>query len=41
MNWNIIIVVINNAHQLQVANNMYIDYGIIHKVELANIPVLN
>ena len=29
INWNIIIVVINNAHQLRVTKNRYIDYRII------------
>ena len=30
INWKIIIVVINNAHQLRVTKNWYIDYRIIH-----------
>ena len=30
VNWNIIIVVINNTHQLQLIKNGYIDYEIIH-----------
>ena len=29
VNWNVIIVAINNARQLQVTKNRYIDYGII------------